>query len=116
MRVSMVITALLFAGAFGVHARQIAPKSVEHNMTGCLAKGTTEATAFRLTDIEKDARNTFQFGDVKSVDIVEVASAVKLEPHVGHKIAITGTMVADKDFKIHKMKVTAIKMVSTTCP
>jgi hypothetical protein len=121
MRVSMVITALVFVGAFAVHAQQAAPKDVqvgpsgrvEHTMTGCLAKGT-EANTIRLTDVEKDARNLYQFGEVKTVNIFE--STVELEPHVGHKIAITGTAVADKDFKVHKMKVTAIKMVSATCP
>ena len=101
MRASMIVTALVFACALVVHAQQAAPK--EHSMTGCLQKGT-EAKTFRLTDVEK----------VKVVEIAE--SSADLAPHVGHKIAITGTAVTGKDPKVHTMKVTAIKMVSTTCP
>ena len=113
MRVVIVMTALIFAGAFVVRAQEGGPKPIEHTMTGCLAKGSQEHT-FQLTDVEKDARNLYRFGVVKTVEILE--SKVDLEPHLGHKIAITGTMVADKDYKVHKMNVTAIKMVSATCP
>jgi hypothetical protein len=53
-----------------------------------------------------------------------VSSAPDLAPHVGHKIEITGTAVsamkAEKDKNVpkadHYMRVTAMKMISETCP
>ncbi len=87
-----------------------APK--EHSMTGCLAKGSAPDT-YMLTDLEKGP---------KSVGIV--SSTAKLAPHVGHKVEITGTAVPAKDAEAdanvpkapHYMKVTAVKMISATCP
>ncbi len=38
-----------------------------------------------------------------------------LAPHLGHKVEITGVAVPGKD-KTHTMKVTAVKMISATCP
>jgi hypothetical protein len=73
----------------------------EHSMTGCLQKGTS-ANTFRLTNVDK----------VNNVDIAE--SKVDLASHLGHKIEITGTVVSGKE--THTMNVTAMKMVSTTCP
>ena len=89
---------------------QDAPK--EHSMTGCLRAGTAPGT-YQLTDLEKGP---------KSVGIV--SSTPNLAPHVGHKIEITGTPVpaaeaeAMKDVPKapHYMKVTAMKMLSPTCP
>lgn len=89
---------------------QDAPK--EHSMTGCLRAGTAP-NSFQLTDLEKGP---------KSVGIV--SSEAKLAPHVGHKIEITGTGVAPADAEAdknvpkspHYMKVTSVKMISTTCP
>ena len=88
-----------------------APK--EHSMTGCLKKGTLEGT-YLLTDVEGTGP--------KSVGIV--SSTANLAPHVGHKMAITGTAVsvadAEADKKTpkapHYMKVTAVKMIAATCP
>jgi hypothetical protein len=73
----------------------------EHSMTGCLEKGATAGT-FRLTNVEK----------VKTVDIA--ASKADLAPHLGHKIEITGTALPGKE--THTMNVSAMKMVSPTCP
>ena len=100
MKASFVTTALVFtyALAFGVAAQA---QQKEHSMSGCLAK-TADGKMFRLTDVEK----------VKNVDIAE--SKANLTPHVGHKIEITGTAVPGKE--MHTMNVSAIKMVSTTCP
>jgi hypothetical protein len=66
-----------------------------------------------LSDLEKGP---------KTVGIV--SSSANLAPHVGHKIEITGTAVPAKDAEVdpnvpkapHYMKVTEIKMISTTCP
>lgn len=106
MKASAVMAAIVFACALGfglrAQAQQDAPK--EHSMTGCL-QGGSETSGFRLTDVEKGP---------KTVEIAE--STVNLAPHIGHKIEITGTAVTGKDPKTHTMKVTAIKMLSTTCP
>ena len=106
-----LVVSCAFAFMLAVHAQQAAPK--EHSMTGCLKKGT-EADTYMVTDVEGTGP--------KSIGIV--SSAVNLAPHVGHKIEVTGTAVppkeAETDAKIpkapHYMKLTAIKMVSTTCP
>src|ERR1700737_4140311 len=96
--------------ALGARAQDAAPK--EHSMTGCLAKGTAPDT-YMLTDLEKGP---------KSVGIV--SSTANLAPHVGHKVELTGTAVparaAEADSKVpkapHYMKITAVKMISTTSP
>jgi hypothetical protein len=104
----MLCSVLLFAqGA----RTQDAPK--EHTMTGCLRAGTAPGS-YMLTDLEKGP---------KMVGIV--SSSANLMPHVGHKIAITGTAVPEADAMKenkdvpkapHYMKLTAIKMISPTCP
>ncbi|HEV7610606.1 MAG TPA: hypothetical protein VGO37_01880 [Steroidobacteraceae bacterium] len=104
MKASTILTALVVACVlgFGVRAQaQSAPK--EHSMTGCLAKGDAAGT-FRLTDLEKGPK-----------EVVIAETTASLTPHVGHKVEITGVAVPGKD-KTHTMKVTAVKMISTTCP
>ena len=109
-----IMAALVLSCAFAFTlstAAQQAPK--EHSMTGCLKKGT-EAGTYMVTDVEGNGP--------KSIGIV--SSSVNLAPHVGHKIEVTGTAVppkeAEADAKVpkapHYMKLTAIKMISTTCP
>lgn len=108
-----LIFALLIACAFTISmgtSAQDAPK--EHSMTGCLRAGDAP-DSYMLSDLEKGP---------KSVGIV--SSVANLKPHVGHKIEITGTAVAPADAEAmkgvpkspHYMKVTAIKMISPTCP
>jgi hypothetical protein len=75
----------------------------EHSMTGCLAKGD-EAGTFKLTDLEKGPK-----------EVVIAETTANLAPHLGHKVEITGVAVPGKD-KAHTMKVTAVKMISSTCP
>jgi hypothetical protein len=89
-----------------------------HSMTGCLEKGT-DANTFRLTNVE---------GKVKTVEIVEVASATNLTPHVGHKVTITGAAISPGQTQKsgaataksvageHRMRVDQVKHVSPTCP
>jgi hypothetical protein len=106
-----LVVSCAFAFMLAVQAQQAAPK--EHSMTGCLKQGT-EAGTYMVTDVEGNGP--------KSIGIV--SSSVNLAPHVGHKIEVTGTAVppkeAETDAKVpkapHYMKLTAIKMVSTTCP
>lgn len=82
------------------------------SMTGCLKKGTEENT-YILTDLEKGP---------KSIGIV--SSSANLAPHVGQKVELTGTAVpakdAEADSKVPKanryMKISAVKMISPTCP
>jgi hypothetical protein len=102
MKASTIIMGLLFACVFSVggHA-QGTPK--EHSMTGCLASGD-DAGTFKLTNLEKGPK-----------EVVIAQTTADLAPHLGHKVEITGVTVPGKD-KIHTMKVTAVKMISTTCP
>jgi hypothetical protein len=76
----------------------------EHSMTGCLEPGTGENN-FQLTHVEG--------GKVPLVEIPE--TTVNLTPHIGHKVQITGTAIQGKE-GVHTMKVTAVKMISATCP
>ena len=112
----LIVTALVIACgvtfALVAQAQQVAPK--EHSMTGCLKKGA-EANSYIVTDVEGTGP--------KSIGIV--SSTANLAPHVGHKIEVTGTNVPVKDAEEmkpappkapHYMKLTAIKMLSQTCP
>jgi len=110
----MLVCVLAFAS--GAQAQQAPPAPQaprEHSMTGCLKQGA-EAGTYLVTDVEGTGP--------KSIGIV--SSAANLAPHVSHKIEVTGTAVpvadAEKDAKVpkapHYMKLTAIKMISATCP
>jgi hypothetical protein len=107
---SAAVLVLSFALALSVGA-QAQPK--EHSMTGCLQKGA-EPDTYMVTDVEGQGPKTIGI----------VSSTAKLAPHVGHKIEVTGTAVPAKEAEAdknvpkapHYMKLTAIKMVSTTCP
>jgi len=106
---AVLVVACAFTISMGTRA-QDAPK--EHSMTGCLRAGDAPGS-YMLSDLEKGP---------KSVGIV--SSTANLKPHVGHKIEITGTAVPPADAETmkdvpkapHYMKVTAIKMISPTCP
>ena len=88
------------------------PRSRFSTYTGCLAKGTAPDT-YMLTDLEKGP---------KSVGIV--SSTANLAPHIGQKVELTGTAVPAKEAEAdtnvpkapHYMKITAVKMISATCP
>ncbi len=104
MKTSTILTALTVACAlgFGVSAQaEDAPK--EHSMTGCLAKGD-DAGTFKLTDLQKGPK-----------EVIIAETTANLTPHVGHKVEITGVAVPGKG-NAHTMKVSAVKMISTTCP
>jgi len=86
----------------------------EHTMSGCLAKGASADTFV--------VNNTAEKGP-KVIGIV--SSSANLAPHVGHKIDITGSAVPNAEAEAmkpappkadHYMKITAVKMVSATCP
>src|SRR5215471_10567842 len=106
----LVVACALALSVVTIAQESAAPK--EHSMTGCLKAGDAP-DSYMLSDLEKGP---------KSVGIV--SSSANLKPHVGHKIEITGTAVPAADAEAmkgvpkspHYMKVTAIKMVSPTCP
>jgi hypothetical protein len=113
-----IVATLFVSGAFAVaalaQAGQAGQAPKEHTMTGCLQKGA-DANTFIVN-------NTAEKGP-KTIGILE--SKVNLAPHVGHKIDITGVAVPNKEAESakpmppkaeHYMRLSAIKMVSTTCP
>jgi hypothetical protein len=114
-----VVLSIAAAGALALAvsvSAQEAPKKApgEHTMTGCLAKGATADTFV--------VNNTAGKGP-KVISIV--SSEAKLAPHVGHKIDIVGVNVPAAEAEKakptppkadHYMRLSAIKMVSATCP
>lgn len=95
---------------------QDAPKKApgEHTMTGCLQKGATATTG--------TVQNTAEKGP-KTIGIVD--SKANLAPHAGHKIDIVGVNVPAAEAEKmnpappkadHYMRLSAIKMVSASCP
>ena len=103
MKSSIVVAAFAFCLLVLADHSRAQSTSPEHSMTGCLARGDADAT-FKLTDLQKGP---------KVVLIAETTA--NLAPHVGHKVEITGVPVPGKD-GVHTMKVTAVKMISATCP
>jgi hypothetical protein len=86
----------------------------EHTMAGCLQKGATATQGV--------VQNTAEKGP-KLIGIVD--SKDGLAAHAGHKIEVTGTAVPNAEAEAmkpappkadHYMKITAVKMVSATCP
>lgn len=114
-----VLLSIAAAGAFALAvsvSAQEAPKKApgEHTMTGCLAKGATATTG--------TVQNTAEKGP-KVIGIVD--SKANLAPHAGHKIDIVGVNVPAAEAEKmkpappkadHYMRLSAIKMVSATCP
>ena len=114
MRVALSIIA---AGALALSvsvSAQDKPAPKEHTMTGCLQKGATATTG--------TVQNTAEKGP-KTIGIV--GSKADLAPHAGHKIDIVGVNVPAAEAEAmkpappkadHYMRLSAIKMVSATCP
>ena len=113
-----IVLGLAAAGALAltvsVTAQEAKKGGGEHTMTGCVQKGATADTALLQNTAEKGPKT-----------ISVVASKDTLAPHVGHVIAITGVNVPAAEAEKmspappkapHYMRITAIKMVSTTCP
>jgi hypothetical protein len=100
MKTFISLAALLLAFTIGAADRA---QAQEHSMTGCLAKGD-DAGTFKLTDLAQGPK----------VVVISETTA-NLAPHLGHKVEITGVAVPGKD-NVHTMKVTAVKMISASCP
>jgi hypothetical protein len=96
-----------------------------HTMTGCLAKGS-EPNTYMLNSIEG--------GGPKQAELINAPASLKLDAHVGHKVAITGTTVSTRaaarmeagakkptaaqqkeEAGEHHMTPTALKMISNSC-
>jgi hypothetical protein len=101
----LAAAATLALSVAAVTAQETKKPAGEHTMTGCLQKGATEKTGV--------VQNTI------------VDSAANLAPHAGHKIDIVGVNVPAAEAEAmkpappkadHYMKLSAIKMVSATCP
>ncbi len=116
MKVLLSIAAAAALALSATVAAQDAPKKApgEHTMTGCLQKGATASTG--------TVQNTAEKGP-KTIGIVE--SKANLAPHAGHKIDIVGVNVPAAEAEKmtptppkadHYMRLSAIKMVSATCP
>ena len=112
MKSSLIgVLTLLVTLVFSTSGYAQAPK--EHSMTGCVAQAA-EPNMYIITDVEGNGPKT----------IGVVSSTANLAPHVGHKIQVTGTAVPAKEAEAeknvpkaeHYMRLTAIKMISTTCP
>ena len=111
---AIVSSAFVFSLSAIAQEKPAAPAAKEHTMTGCLAKGAAADTFVVNSTAEKGP---------KVIGIV--ASKDNLAPHVGHKIDITGVNVPAAEAEAmkpappkadHYMRLSAVKMVSATCP
>ncbi len=114
-----VLLSIAAAGALALSATvaaQDAPKKApgEHTMSGCVQKGATATTGV--------VQNTAEKGP-KIIGIVD--SKESLAGHVGHKVDIVGVNVPAAEAEAmkpappkadHYMRLSAVKMVSATCP
>lgn len=112
-RVLGIATAIALAFAVSAFA-QAKKGGGEHTMTGCVQKGATATTGV--------VQNTAEKGP-KTISIID--SKATLAPHVGHKVDIVGTAVPAAEAEAmkpapakadHYMRLTAVNMVSATCP
>jgi hypothetical protein len=113
-RVLGIAAAAALAMAVAVSAQETKKPAAEHTMTGCVQKGATATSGL--------VQNTAEKGP-KMIGIVD--SKATLAPHVGHKVEITGVNVPAAEAEAmkpapakadHYMKLSAVKMVSATCP
>ena len=100
----MIMMAFVVVFALGMVRSQAADEPKPHSMIGCLAVGTDPGT-YKLTNVEKGPME---------VDIAETTA--KLDPHIGHKVEMTGVKIKGKNPKAHTMRVTEVKMIAPTCP
>ncbi len=97
-----------------VSAQETKKGPSEHTMSGCVQKGATATTGLLQNTAEKGP---------KTISVVD--SKDSLAGHVGHKVDITGVNVPAAEAEKmnpappkadHYMRLSAVKMVSATCP
>jgi hypothetical protein len=83
--------------------------------TGCVAPGK-DASTFMLTDVTASGGAPAAAGKKEAAPKVVTLSStsVKIDPHSGHKVTVTGPTTMDKGEA--KMTVSSLKLVSPTCP
>ena len=113
-RVLGIAAAATLALSVAATAQETKKPAAEHTMSGCVQKGAT-ATAGVV-------QNTAEKGP-KTISIV--GSKDSLAAHVGHKVDIVGVNVPAAEAEAmkpapekapHYMRLSAVKMVSATCP
>ena len=82
-----IMSGLAVACAFAVSASAGTTKGGMKTLTGCLQKGT-EAGTYMLTNVSGGPTATN-----KEWELIGAPAALKLDDHVGHKVAITGHVV-----------------------
>jgi hypothetical protein len=115
MRVALsIVAAGALALSVSVSAQDTKKPPAEHTMSGCVQKGATATQGVLQNTAEKGP---------KTIGVVD--SKATLAPHVGHKVDVTGTGVPNAEAEAmkpappkadHYMRITAVKMVSATCP
>src|SRR5436190_5963642 len=114
MKTKMLATSVIGAALLWVAPVAAQDKKAEGsmvNVTGCLAQG--------------DEKNEYSIKDADGKTYgLKAGSELNLKAHLGHKLTITGTPVAEKKAKVkagkveesEHLRVSNFSMVSTTCP
>ena len=103
----------VMASAGIVVAQKADEKGKEMTYTGCVAPGK-DASTFVLTDVTGGAGAAADKKEAAPKVVTLSSTSVKIDPHTGHKVTVTGPTTTAKSDTM--MTVTALKMVSTTCP
>jgi hypothetical protein len=119
--ISLAVAWAIVGGATMSAAESAAQKPDQQmTYTGCVAPGkmagTLMLTHVMAGDGMKKADDAAQKMTPKELTLS--GTAVKIEPHRGHKVTVMGPTMMEKKQKMMetKMTVTSLKMVSTTCP
>ena len=119
--ISWALTWAIVGGA-STFASQSAAQKPDQQMTytGCVAPGKMAGT-FMLTHVMAgDGMKKPDAATAKMTpkELTLSGTAVKIDPHSGHKVTVMGPTMMEKKQKMMetKMTVTSLKMVSTTCP
>ena len=75
--------------------------------------GSASDSAFTLTSVAKPAGSSSAAAVASSYRLD--ADSSKLNPHVGHKVEISGTIEGDAKVASPKLKVDNVKMLAATC-
>jgi hypothetical protein len=124
--ISLAVAWALVAAASAVAAQSAAQKPDQQmTYTGCVAPGKMPGT-FMLTNVmagdgmPKPAATAAEKATEKAPpkELTLSSTAIKIEPHRGHKVTVMGPTMMEKKEKMMetKMMVSSLKMVSATCP